>query len=156
MNYTVHIGKNNFSPRLPILPFFRNELTYTFRVDPDWIADRSLTTPEGYGLKLFAVGRFNYHEDGANSSIANYNHQLFWSPRYYRNWNLTQVESVRRGVVPNVNYKVRMKLNPLSYWFNNEFICSFGFSVPNFFLTPLYMGKLGVAGASRTVTIQIN
>ena len=79
--YTVKEGENTFHPIKPILPF--NGFILSFKVSFDSIWFDTLCTQKGYGLKLPAVGKYNYHEGGANYQGMYENGGLWLSARYY-------------------------------------------------------------------------
>jgi hypothetical protein len=80
--YAVQQGENQFKPIIPTLPFPYQSYEFRLTIGQDWFDD-NLTDPIGYGCKLFAIGKLNYHEGGCNFAISHTNGRCYLSARYY-------------------------------------------------------------------------
>ena len=149
----VHKGNNSFYPLLPILPFGRKSLTYQFKIGAEWFTD-DLTEPDRYGLKLPAVGRFNYHRQGANWAIVHQQGKCYVYPRYYSD-GLHELTELRREIHPNTWYTVKTIFQPLSFFLEGELIYLSDLIIPTRWITPPYLGKRKVAKAKRKLKLSI-
>jgi len=95
MKFKVKQGENVFKwhgIQLPNIPTFgRKRMVYKVKLAPEWFDGIPLTQPPGFGVKLPAIGKLNYHNSGANFAIVKEGRQLITYPRYYENKNLVQL-----------------------------------------------------------------
>jgi len=156
MNYSDEMickkGHNCFTPLRPILPYWRKNLTFTLVADENIFAD-FLTEPEHYGIKLPAIGNFNYHRNGMNFSL---NDGGWISPRYYKDGVLRQFEDVRFQLEPGVSVILKIECDPLRWYVNRALFFQVGESTPTGWLTPVYCGKRGVGVAKRDLVLTIS
>ena len=147
-------GHNNFWPLKPRLLFFRKSLIYQFKIGAEWFTD-DLTEPDRYGLKLPAVGRFNYHHQGANWAIVHEQGKCYVYPRYYLN-GLHELTELKREVEPDTWYTVQTRFNPLSFFLDGDLIFyQPDLIIPTGWKTPPYLGKRKVAVAKRKLKLSI-
>jgi hypothetical protein len=149
----VHKGHNNFWPLLPILPFGKKSLTYQFKIGAEWFTD-DLCEPEKYGLKLPAVGKFNYHHQGANWAIIHEGGKCFVYPRYYLD-GLHELDHLKREIQPDVWYELTTEFDWLTFYFGHELIFTSEINIPTGWITPSYLGKRRVGVAKRNLKLEI-
>ncbi len=149
MKLIIHTGTNG--PGFPILPHFGSNLSYQFRIGPEWF-DGHLTEPDHYGLKLPAIGYFNYHKFGINSAIIDGG---VWIFRYYFNGQLNQFDEFEIQLEPDRWYRVVQSTKPLAWWFDGKLVHSENMNISGCWMTPPYLGKKKVAVASRDLKIEI-
>jgi len=150
----VYKGHNNFWPLLPILPFGRKSLTYQFRVGAEWFTD-DLCTPEKYGLKLPAVGKFNYHHQGANWAIIHEGGKCYVYPRYYLD-KLHELDHLKREIQPNVWYMVSTYFERLTFLLDGDIVFTSDLIILTTWITPAYLGKRKVGVAKRDLEIDLD
>lgn len=147
-------GHNNLYPLRPILPFGRKSLTYQFQIGEEWFTD-DLTERDRYGLKLPAVGRFNYHNGGANWAIIHEQGKCYVYPRYYSN-GLHELFSLKREIKPGEWYILKTIFRPLGFLLDGEPIFyDPHLIIPTTWITPAYLGKRRVAVAKRKFKLKI-
>jgi hypothetical protein len=143
-------GHNNFT-LCPILPYWRKNYSFTLVADESIFGD-FLTEPEHFGIKLPAIGNFNYHRNGMNFSL---NDGGWISPRYYKDGILRQFEDVSFQLEPGVPVTLKMESDPMRWYVNGVLFFQASESIPTGWLTPSYVGKRGVAVAKRDLIITI-
>jgi len=97
MKLKVKEGENRFEWMgfpLPNIPSFGTGLLdYRFRLGSEWFTDEPLTKPLIYGVKLPAIGAYDYHKLGANFALVKEQGKIIMYPRFYKNYVLTAIRS---------------------------------------------------------------
>ena len=151
MIYTVTTGSNIFRPIRPILPYLNRSYSFWLRIGSEWKADH-LTTPDHYGVKLPAIGRFNYHSEGANFAIID---GLKLITRYYKNGILHQNDIQFVQLKPDTWYHCRIDLNQLTFIVDGKTLCTYPEKIRSGWITPPYCGKTKLGTASRNLKLEI-
>jgi hypothetical protein len=149
----VFKGHNNFWPLKLILPFGRKSLTYQFKIGEEWFVGE-IAEPERYGCKLPAVGKFNYHNGGANWAIIHVEGKCYVYPRYYLN-GLHELDHLKREIQSDIWYTVTTLFNPLAFLLDGEPIYVSDLVIPTTWITPAYLGKRRVGVAKRNLKLEI-
>lgn len=149
----VYKGANSFHPLKPIWIFGKDRLVYKFKINDEWFID-DLTEPDHYGLKLPAVGRFNYHNKGANWAIIHEQGKCYVYPRYYLN-GLHELNYLKREIYPNIWYEITTEFKSLAFYFENEMLYSSEIIIPAMWITPSYLGRKKVGVAKRNLSLEI-
>jgi hypothetical protein len=149
----VYKGHNNFWPLKLIWPFFRKSLEYQFKIGSEWFVDQ-ICTPEPYGLKLPAVGKFNYHNGGANWAVIHEAGKCYVYPRYYSD-GLHELDHLKREIQPDIWYTVKTYFQPLSFFLNDELIYLSDLVIPTCWKIPPYLGKRKLGVAKRKLKLNI-
>ena len=128
-----------------------------------------ITYPAGFGLKLPAIGKFNYHRGGVGSSIIHEQGKVFYVPRYYENVSEGlnknhELIQYRVELKPDIWYRVNISADQLVWLLDGKLLHSEPISLPSAWLTPIFIGKgsdnnyvvkFPRAGASKTLKIRI-
>ena len=108
MKTTVHKGCNNFWPTRLILPHFRSTLTFTFELDYEWWEGPFTFPIEGWGCKLFSLGKFNYHRGGAGWALLYVDGRVYLYPRYYE--NVESGVNINHELIVNSRFELRLQI----------------------------------------------
>ena len=146
-------GHNNFWPLKLIWPFGRKSLTYQFKIDGNWLID-DLCTPEHFGCKLPAVGRFNYHNAGANWAIIHIEGKCFVYPRYYLG-GLHELDHLKVEIQPDTWYELTTEFEWLTFYFGHDLIYTSQINISTGWITPAYLGKRKIVVAKRKLKLEI-
>ncbi len=151
MTYTFREGENNATPLRPITPHFGTTLSYSFKLGDEW--NEQLCTDRAHGFKGLAIGKFDYHDSGINTDIMwDADSGLVFHPRFYQAGTLHVLSGI--SIQTGVWYKVTLQAKPLK-WALNEVCWTAEGEVDHSWRTPIYIGKINVATASRNLTIEI-
>lgn len=148
MILTVKQSANVFTPRLPAIPWLSSKLTFRMRLDRSWWDCENLTEPTRYGCKLMTLGRFNYHEGGANWGLAKEGNQVFIWPRYYepiQGWlyKLHELSQFKVELQPDTWYKLELTTDRLTWRIDGRLIAAVNLSVPHDWLRWPFLGRSG-------------
>jgi len=159
MILTAKKGSNRFNRNgwpIPILPTFRKVLSYSFKIDSTWF-EGDLTEPLQYGVKLPAIGKFNYHNSGANFAIAWVKGKLLLYPRLYTGKNdLKRWQSKGIELKPNIWYDCEI------YNFRNGIVFEYGdkmfisdYDIKGHWISPAWIGSRNKAVAIKDLKLEI-
>ena len=153
---TFYKGSNNVTPTKMITPHFSDHFSYSFKLGNEW-NDTLLCTDRSHGFKGFAIGgkglNTNYHESGINTDIMwDADSGLVFHPRYYIDKTLHVLSGI--CIMTGVWYRVTIQANPLK-WTLDAIVWTADGKVDHSYLTPIYIGKKGIATAERDLTIQL-
>ena len=146
LSYTVHAGENNFTPLTPTLPFAGREFESTIQIGQEWF-DGPLTTPEGFGVKLHCIGKWNYHEGGCNFAISYSEGKCYLSSRYYEpitsgtyllHEGLSQTE-----IYPNIPINYRITFTDSTRFYVASQLVATVMLLPHDWITPPFLGRSG-------------
>jgi hypothetical protein len=146
--YTVQPGGNIFAPVIPIEPTIKNHIEYDVVVGKEWWAG-NLTEPPGYGCKLNAIGKFNYHAGGANFAIGYENGEVYLWPRYYEpitSGTYILHELTRYRIKMNPDEKVSCKIvltNTTDFYINSALVVSVPVTIPGSWICQPFLGRSG-------------
>ena len=146
-------GHNNFWPLKPRLLFFRKSLIYQFKIGAEWFTD-DLTEPDRYGLKLPAVGRFNYHRQGANWAIVHEQGKCYVYPRYYLD-GLHELDHLKVEIQPDTWYELTTEFDWLTFYLGHDLIYTSQINISTCWITPAYLGKRKLGVAKRNLKLNI-
>ena len=151
MKCSIAIGQNIFKPWLPILPYLKSNYGFWLKVDQAWF-NGSLTKPDHYGVKLPAIGKFDYHNEGAGFAIIDGGKLI---PRYYQNGVLHQFDNEFIQLKPNTWYYCRIELKPLRFTVDGITLHEEIIALRTGWKTPPFCGKKAVGVASRNLKLEI-
>ena len=150
--YTFYKGENNATPTHFITPHIGTTLSYSFRLDESW-GTGLLCSDKSHGLKLPAIGKYDYHDSGINTDIMfREDSGLVFHPRFYQDGTLHVLSGI--SIQTETWYMVTLQAKPLK-WGCNEVTWTAEGEVDHSWRTPIYIGKKGTATASRNLTIEL-
>lgn len=155
LNYTVSKGDNKFKP----IQFITANLsgnkifTFKFKLGNEW-NEGMITTGKSWGLKLPAIGKFDYHDSGANWGVMwDEEIGLTIHARYYVDGELFVFPEI--PIQTETWYICWLQTEPLRFWLDGILIGSPDITVSNSWITPIYIGKKDVAVATRNLSLEL-
>ena len=151
--YTFKEGENNATPLRPTMPHIGSTLSYSFRLGDEWLG--MLTNSKAHGLKLPALGEFNYHDNGTNYGVMWYPDQgLMIHARYYREGTLYVMPEI--PIQTETWYDCKIETEPLKWRLDGVLIARVdSVSVGHGWRTAIYLGKKDFATAISELKIEI-
>ena len=142
--YSVKEGENNFTPRKMIELNRDKTLEEWFMFGEEWL-EYPLTDPVGFGLKLSALGEFDYHDGGMNFQATCSGCKMIIKARYYVNGELTVIPGSKTYV--NVNEPIYTRMcayQDTAYWYiNSKEVAKVAIHITPNYRTPPFLGSSG-------------